>query len=78
MEHNHKQGLAFAWYEDGNLMLAEEYQNDQLIRGEYYSPKSKKPASHIKDGKGVATLFDSKGTLIEKVPYEKGRPQLKQ
>ncbi|MBN4067287.1 hypothetical protein JYU14_04310 [Simkania negevensis] len=76
MERNNKQGLAFAWYEDGSLMLAEEYNKELLIRGEYYSNKSKKPVSTVNEGKGVTTLFDSKGNLLEKIPYDKGLPQL--
>lgn len=76
MNANKKQGLCFAWYKDGSLMLAEEYENDTLGKGTYYKRGDKSPVSKIDNGKGTATLFDSEGRLLKKIPYEKGKPSL--
>ncbi len=72
---NQKQGQAFAWYKDGNLMLIEEYESDQLVKGSYFKKWEKNPISKIEDGKGLATLFDKEGKFLKKVSYEKGLPQ---
>jgi antitoxin component YwqK of YwqJK toxin-antitoxin module len=73
---NYKQGTAFAWYKSGDLMLIEEYENDQLIKGSYYKKGDKKPISKIESGKGIATLYTPEGVFSKKVTYERGRPQL--
>lgn len=72
---NSKQGIAMAWYIDGGIMLIEEYEKDRLSRGEYRKRGDSHPVSQIIDGKGFATLFDSKGALIKKVRYIDGVPQ---
>ncbi|MBI2742381.1 MAG: hypothetical protein HYX48_00495 [Chlamydiales bacterium] len=71
---NKKQGLSFAWYRDGSLMLNEEYDNDKLIKGTYFKKGEKLPTSKIDDGTGTATLYDSWGKFLKKVNYEKGKP----
>ncbi len=75
---NKKEGSSFAWYKDASLMLIEEYEKDQLVKGSYYKKKDKKPVSTIENGKGTATLYDGDGILLKKVPYEKGKPLLDQ
>ncbi len=72
---NKKQGLSFAWYKNGDLMLVEEYENDLLIKGSYYKKGDKKIISKIEAGKGVASLYTSDGIFLKKVPYEKGKPE---
>lgn len=74
MSNNKKSGHATAWYRDGSLMLIEEYEQDQLIRGEYYSKGERFPVSTVDDGKGTATLFNSDGSLLRKVEYKNRRP----
>ena len=76
MYKNKRHGLSLAWYLDGNVMHIEEYENDLLVKGSYMKPGEKKPTSSVEEGKGVATLFDSEGYLIERVVYEHGRPAL--
>lgn len=76
MQSNKKHGLSFAWYEEGQLMLMEEYDNDVLVKGSYFKRGDKLPVSKIDDGKGIATIYDHKGHFIKKIPYEKGRPVL--
>ncbi len=74
MQENKKQGYAFAWYRNGDLMLSEEYENGLLIEGTYYKRGEKSPASRIEEGKGRATLFSAEGLLLKKIDYEKGKP----
>ncbi len=71
---NKKNGTAFAWYRSGALMLMEEYENDRLIRGEYYRIGEKTPLSRIEKGRGAAHLFDGYGQLVQKVQYQDGKP----
>jgi antitoxin component YwqK of YwqJK toxin-antitoxin module len=73
---NKKQGISFAWYKSGDLMLVEEYENDLLIKGSYYKKGDKKIVSKIESGKGIASLYTSDGIFLKKISYEKGKPQL--
>jgi antitoxin component YwqK of YwqJK toxin-antitoxin module len=74
MSNNKKNGHCTAWYRDGSLMLIEEYEQDQLVRGEYYNKGERFPVSTVDDGKGTATLFNSDGSLLHKVEYKNRRP----
>lgn len=76
ISNNKKTGHSTAWYRDGSLMLIEEYEQDKLVRGEYYNRGEKYPVSTIDDGKGTATLFNSEGSLIQKIEYKNGKPFL--
>ncbi len=71
---NKKNGLSFAWFKEGGLMLMEEYEDDLLMKGSYFKKGEKKPTSKIENGKGVATLFDNEGHSLKKIAYEKGLP----
>lgn len=73
---NKKQGLFFAWYKNGDLMLVEEYENDLLLKGSYYKRGDKKAVSKIDSGKGIATLYTNDGIFLRKTSYEKGKPSL--
>lgn len=73
---NLKNGLLTAWYQDGSVMLIEEYEKDKLINGEYFISGEILPVSEIKAGKGTATLFDSKGNFLRKISYYKSKPQI--
>lgn len=75
MNNNKKNGVLTAWYESGSVMLIEEYDQDKLVKGEYYAPGEKIPVSLVTNGRGIATLFDSHGTLLRKVNYNNGKPQ---
>lgn len=74
MSCNKKCGLFTAWYESGALMFVEEYDNDKLVKGEYYKMGENLPLSRVEKGKGVATLFDADGNLAQKVVYQDGVP----
>ena len=74
MSDNQKHGLLSAWYRSGSLMLVEEYDNDNLVKGEYYRMGEKAPTSQIERGKGIATLFNPEGIFFRKVPYQDGKP----
>ncbi|MCH9608508.1 MAG: hypothetical protein S4CHLAM45_10860 [Chlamydiales bacterium] len=74
MSDNKKNGLLTAWYQNGALMLVEEYDQDQLVKGEYYRMEEKIPVSKIEKGNGVATLFGAGGNFAKKIHYQEGRP----
>lgn len=71
---NKKNGHCSAWYVNGTLMLVEEYDNDKLLKGEYYRVGEKIPYSKIEKGKGIATLFDGNGNFSKKIYYQEGKP----
>lgn len=72
MSGNKKNGFLTAWYTDGAIMLMEEYDQDKIVRGQYYKKGDRIPVSEIKNGTGTATLYDSEGHLIQRVNYIKG------
>ena len=74
MSNNIKNGILTAWYRDGNLMLIEEYQQDKLVKGEYFRRGERHAISCVKDGGGTVTLFDAEGNFTCKVTYEEGVP----
>jgi antitoxin component YwqK of YwqJK toxin-antitoxin module len=74
MSNNAKNGVATAWYQDGNLMLIEEYEQDKLVRGDYFKKGEKLPVSQVIQGKGLTTLFDADGHFIQKISYVNGKP----
>ena len=74
MSGNTRNGLSTAWYEDGSLMLIEQYEKDKLNRGEYYKKGDFIPVSQITEGKGTATLFDADGSFLRKIDYVNGHP----
>jgi len=74
---NKKNGLSTAWYEDGSLMLIEEFENDALLKGKYFKKGVSHTTSEVEEGKGVATIFDAKGMLIRRIDYEHGKPVVK-
>lgn len=71
---NKKEGTAFAWYKDGSRMLIEEYENDILLSGRYYKKGDQEPVSRVKEGEGIATLYDARGNFLKKISYKKGLP----
>ncbi len=71
---NQKQGKYIAWYEDGNMMMIEEYEKDVLMSGKYFKKGEEIPISRVMLGSGTATLFDSRGNFLRKIEYQKGLP----
>ncbi len=71
---NLKNGMATAWYRDGSIMLMEEYDNDRLVKGQYFKRGQRNPESHVQDGSGIASLYDADGRLLRRVTYFHGRP----
>ncbi|MFA6915425.1 MAG: hypothetical protein WC222_03440 [Parachlamydiales bacterium] len=74
MTNNIKNGVLTAWYRDGSLMLVEEYEDDTLVKGEYYRRGEKSFASEVEEGNGLAVLYDGEGNFLRKVIYRHGRP----
>lgn len=72
MVHNLKHGQLIGWYPSQEVMMIEEYEMGKLIEGAYYSKKEAKEVSSIRQGKGIATLFDPEGYFLHKVRYDKG------
>lgn len=75
---NKKNGSSLAWYKDGSLMLIEEYEEDRLVKGQYFKKNYKDPISTISNGTGSATLYDENGIFIQKIQYVKGKPLVKE
>ncbi len=69
-----KNGVSTAWYRNGNLMMIEEYEQNKLIRGDYFKKGEKVPVSQVIQGKGTVTSFDADGHFIQKIPYLNGKP----
>lgn len=74
MANNAKHGVSTAWYRDGNLMMIEEYDNDKLVRGDYFRKGEKTPSTQVIAGKGTVTIFDADGHFVQKIPYVNGKP----
>lgn len=74
MSNNKKQGVYTAWYTDGSMMMMEEYDHDKIVRGDYFKKGDRAPISQVRNGKGLATLFDSEGHFTRKVDYLNGKP----
>lgn len=74
MSSNEKHGVLTAWYQEGSMMMIEEYEHGKLLKGEYYQKGDRRPVSFIADGKGTATFFDPSGNFLKKVLYAQSRP----
>ncbi len=74
--YNIRSGPSLAWYRDGSLMLYEEYENGDLVSGQYYKIRKKEPVSSVIAGAGIATLYDESGSFLKKVNYLNGKPLL--
>jgi len=74
MYDNCKHGTMCAWYQDGSLMMIEEYEHDRLCQGSYMRRGDIIPISSVIDGEGVAMLYDAEGVCIKKILYKKGVP----
>jgi antitoxin component YwqK of YwqJK toxin-antitoxin module len=75
MSNNHKSGVTTAWYKDGSLMLIEEYEENKLVRGDYFRKGEKTPISQVSQGKGIVSIFDADGHFVQKIPYANGKPE---
>ena len=74
MSMNKKQGISTAWYRDGDLMLIEEYDSNNLTKGKYFEKGKTNPISTLSNGQGLVTLFDEKGIFMKKIEYSGGKP----
>jgi hypothetical protein len=54
-------------------MLVEEYEDGNLMKGAYYKKNQAEPISTIRNGNGVAHLYDEEGIFSKKVIYAKGK-----
>lgn len=74
MSNNCKNGLFRAWYPGGEIMMIEEYNDDNLLSGTYYKCGSAVPVSKVEEGAGLAMIFDCQGQLERKIVYKDGKP----
>lgn len=74
LSNNRKNGHSTVWYDDGSLMMIEEYRQDKLVKGEYYAQGERVSVSEVLDGKGTATIFGPNGTFQRKIVYINGKP----
>lgn len=74
MNNNRKSGHSTAWYDDGSLMMIEEYNQDKLVKGEYFLKGEKISVSDVFDGNGTATIFGPDGSFQRKIIYQNGKP----
>ena len=72
--HNQKQGSSLAWYKNGSIMLVEEYEQGQLVKGSYYKKNQNEPISIVIHGTGTVYLYDDEGVFLRKIIYAKGKP----
>jgi antitoxin component YwqK of YwqJK toxin-antitoxin module len=72
---NKKNGIASAFYKNGEVMLIEEYESDRLIEGSYYKKGDNYPVSKVLDGNGKATIYDEDGIFLKSIKYVKGVPR---
>lgn len=71
---NKRSGSACAWYRNGSLLLLEEYEEDALLRGQYFRKNQSEPTSIVSGGNGIATIYDGDGLFLRKILYVKGKP----
>ena len=69
---NKKMGPSLSWYRNGSLMLVEEYDQDKLVKGQYYKKNALDSVSSVINGTGVAQLYDENGVFLRKISYIKG------
>ena len=55
-------------------MFIEEYEDDKLVKAQYFRNGKHAPESFVVAGKGTATLFNPEGNFIRKVFYNDGIP----
>jgi antitoxin component YwqK of YwqJK toxin-antitoxin module len=67
-------GPSLSWYRDGSLMLLEEYEENQLVKGQYYKKNALDSVSSVINGSGIASLYDENGVFLRKIPYVEGEP----
>ncbi len=59
------------WYEDGVPKSVEEYANDELLEGQYFTVKNELE-SRVEHGKGTRVCRDAKGLLLYRDTLEAG------
>jgi antitoxin component YwqK of YwqJK toxin-antitoxin module len=74
MSGNKKHGISFAYYKSGDLMLMEEYETDQLVKGSYFKKGHSDPISTLENGEGIVSLYTPEGYFIKKSPTKRASP----
>lgn len=71
---NKKSGLLTIYYPSGQIMATEEYDQDLLVKGEYFRLGDKLPYTKVDKGCGVAVFFTPSGLTCKKIHYQDGKP----
>lgn len=71
---NKKSGLLTIYYPEGQIMATEEYNDELLIKGEYFRLGDRYPYSKIEKGYGSAVFFTETGNISKKITYQDGKP----
>jgi len=74
LSENKLHGQSIAWYPNGQIMLIEQYDQDKLMRGEYYSLGCQHPISAVIDGVGTVSLFGADGAPERSFKVIHGEP----
>lgn len=71
---NKKSGLLTIYYPSGQVMATEEYDQDLLLKGEYFRLGDRIPYTKVDKGCGLASFFTSTGLMYKKIHYQDGKP----
>ncbi|ANH78566.1 toxin-antitoxin system YwqK family antitoxin [Candidatus Chlamydia sanziniae] len=71
---NKKSGLFTTYYPEGHVMATEEYDNELLIKGEYFRLGDRHAYTKVEKGCGTAVFFSPLGIITKKIPYQDGKP----
>lgn len=71
---NKKSGILTVYYPEGQIMATEEYDNELLVKGEYFRLGDRLPYSKVDRGCGTAVFFTTTGIVSKKIIYQDGKP----
>lgn len=71
---NKKSGLLTIYYPEGQVMATEEYDNELLVKGEYFRLGDRLPYAKVDRGCGTAIFFTTTGIISKKISYQDGKP----
>ena len=67
-------GLVIIWYENGQKMFEGNYKDDKLMSAVAWKPNGEKcPFTNLKEGNGVAVMYEEDGTEWKRTTYKDGK-----
>ena len=68
-----RHGLSTWWYENGQKREESNWRDDKLMSAKAWKPNGEKcPVTNLKDGNGVAVLYNDDGTDVVRRTYKDG------